>query len=157
MKINPNLYKGENKILEIPSEHTGYKCIGDTSDLIPGKSYTFSCNIKQIPGIDNQATNVVDVAQVNVQRFKSYGGYCRKDISDGILEFTFNYIAEANSIICYTGIDDLAINMGAEWSNIEIVEGENRNPIFIPSKDKIEPSKQAVFVAGGVFKDIFPQ
>lgn len=149
MKIKPNLYKGENKILENPREDIGHKYIGDTSNLIPGKSYTFSCKIKQIPGENKHETNSVHIAQGHNQRFKSYGGYYIKDISDGILEFTFNYIAESNSILCYTGVGNLAIKMGAEWSNIEIVEGDSKNPIFIPNKDNLEPSNQAVFVAGG--------
>lgn len=155
MKINPNLYDGERKIIIKPQDMTMARYIGDLTNLIPGKTYTFSCKMKQIPGIDKRATNIIHIAQGHNQRYKSYGGYYIKDISDGILEFTFNYIAEANSILCYTNLSSETNNIGAAWWDIEIVEGASKNPLYVPNKDSLEPSKQAIFVAGGVFKEVY--
>lgn len=157
MKINPNLYDGERKIIAEPKDMVMARYIGDLTKLIAGETYTFSCKMKQIPGEGREIDNVVHIVQGHNERYKSYGAYQVKSIEDGFLTFTFTYIAEANSILCYTALSSKTNNMGAEWSNIEIVKGENQNPIFIPNKDSLQPSKQAVFVAGGVFKDIFPQ
>lgn len=157
MLINPNLYIGDRKIVEKPLlERIGASYISDTSNLIPGKTYTFSCKMKQIPGEGKQVTNEVHIAQGHNEEHKSYGGYSRAKIVDGILEYTFKYISDANSILCNTAVGTDAFNMGAEWSNIEIVKGENQNPIFIPNKDSLQPSKQAIYLAGGVFQEVYP-
>lgn len=157
MLINPNLYDGERKIIAEPKDMVMARYIGDLTKLIAGETYTFSCKMKQIPGEGREIDNVVHIVQGHNEMYKSYGAYQVKSIEDGFLNFTFTYIAEANSILCYTALSSKTNNMGAEWSNIEIVEGKDRNPIFIPSKDKLEPSKQAVFVAGGVFKEVYPR
>lgn len=149
MIIKPNLYDGERKIIAEPKDMPMARYIGDLTKLIPGETYTFSCKMKQIPGEGLEIDNVIHIVQGHNERYKSYGNYEVKDIKDGFLTFTFTYIAEANSILCYTALSTKTNNMGAEWSNIEIVKGENQNPIFIPNKDSLQPSKQAVFVAGG--------
>lgn len=149
MRINPNLYDGERKIIAEPKDMVMARYIGDLTKLIAGETYTFSCKMKQIPGEGREIDNVVHIVQGHNERYKSYGAYQVKSIEDGFLTFTFTYIAEANSILCYTALSSKTNNMGAEWSNIEIVKGENQNPIFIPNKDSLQPSKQAIYPAGG--------
>ena len=39
--------------------------------------------------------------------------------------------------------------------NLKIEEGDKKTP-YIPSKNMLEPSKQAVFLAGGVFQEVYP-
>lgn len=149
MIIKPNLYYGERRIIANPENMVMARYIGDLTNLTEGNTYTFSCKMKQVPGEGREFTNIVHVVQGHNKRYKSYGNYVVKDISNGILEFTFNYIAEANSILCYTDLSQRTINMGAEWSEIEIVEGDTKNPVYIPNENTIDLSKQAVFKAGG--------
>lgn len=156
MVIKPNLYKGDSKIIEQPREAVGHKYLGDISGFTPGETYTFSCKMKQIPGESVQATNNVHITQGHNKAYKSYGQYYVKDISNGTLQFTFDYIEGANSILCYTAQTKDGNNMGAEWSEIEIVEGDTRNPVYVPNENTIDPSKQAVFKAGGVFQEVYP-
>lgn len=156
MLIRPNLYKGDRKIVVEPSERLGAYYISDTSGLTPGETYTFSCRMKQIPGEGKQVTNEVQIAQGHSKRYKSYGGYSRAKIVDGILEYTFKYISDANAILCNVAVGADAYNMGAEWWDIEIVEGASKNPLYVPNKNNLDPSKQAVFLAGGVFQEVYP-
>lgn len=156
MLINPNLYKGGIKVIEHPRDAIGHKYIGDISDFTPGKTYTFSCKIIQIPGKGKLKTNKVHIAQGNNQEYKTYGDYYIKDISSGILEFTFDYIAGVNSLLCYTAVGKDGYNMGAEWSDIEIVEGNTKNPIFVPNENNIETAKRQYFIGGGYFKEVYP-
>lgn len=148
MLINPNLYKGDRKIVVKPLERIGASYISDTSNLIPGETYTFSCKMKQIPGEGKQVTNETQMAQGHSERYKSYGGYSRVKIVDGILEYTFKYISDANAILCHTAVGQDGVNMGAEWSDIEIVEGGTKNPIFVPSENNIETAKRQYFIGG---------
>ena len=39
--------------------------------------------------------------------------------------------------------------------DLKIEEGDTSTP-YIPSKNMLEPSKQAIFVAGGVFQEVYP-
>ena len=156
MIIKPNLYDGERKIIAEPKDMTMARYIGDLTKLIPGETYTFSCKMKQIPGEGREIDNVVHIAQGHNERYKSYGNYEVKDIKDGILVFTFDYISDANSILCYTDISSKTRNMGAEWSDIEIVEGASKNPVYVANKDNLDPSKQAIYLAGGVFQEVYP-
>ncbi|WP_105300904.1 hypothetical protein [Anaerococcus marasmi] len=150
MLINPNLYEGDRKIIAEPKDMTMARYIGDLTKLIAGETYTFSCKMKQIPGEGREIDNFVHIVQGHNERYKSYGAYQVKSIEDGFLTFTFTYIAEANSILCYTALSSKTNNMGAEWSEIEIVEGENRNPIFVPSEKTLETAKRQYFIGGGV-------
>ena len=43
----------------------------------------------------------------------------------------------------------------AKETYFKIEEGDTSTP-YIPSKNMLEPSKQAVFVAGGVFQEVYP-
>ena len=156
IQVKENLYKGDRKIVVEPSEIRAASYISDTSNLIPGETYTFSCKMKQIPGEGKQVTNEVQISQGHNKRFKSYGGYSRVKIVDGILEYTFKYISDANSIICNTAVGADGYNMGAEWSDIEIVEGDTKNPIFVPSEDTIETAKRQYFIGRGYFKEVYP-
>ena len=156
MLINPNLYKGDRKIVVEPSKSSGARYLSDTSNLIPGETYTFSCKMKQIPGEGKQVTNTVQIAQGHNERYKSYGGYSVVKIVDGILKYTFNYISDANSILCYSAAWEDAYNMGAEWSDIEIVEGDTKNPIFVPSENTIEMAKRQYFIGEGYFREVYP-
>lgn len=148
IQVKENLYKGDRKIVVEPLERVGAAYISDTSGLTPGETYTFSCKMKQIPGEGKQVTNEVQMAQGHSTRYKSYGGYSRVKIVDGILEYTFKYISDANAIICNTAVGSDGFNMGAEWSNFEIVEGENRNPVFVPSESTLEKAKRQYFIGG---------
>ena len=156
IQVKENLYKGDRKIVVEPLERVGASYISDTSGLTPGETYTFSCKIKQIPGEGKQVTNEVQMAQGHSTRYKSYGGYSRVKIVDGIVEYTFKYISDANAIICNTAVGSDGFNMGAEWSNFEIVEGENRNPVFVPSENTLETAKRQYFIGGGTFKEVYP-
>ena len=154
IQVKENLYKGGRKIVVEPSKSIGARYISDTSNLIPGETYTFSCKLKQIPGEGKQVTNEVQIAQAHNKRFKSYGGYSRVKIVDGILKYTFNYISDANSILCQVAVGSDANNMGAEWTNIEIVEGESKNPIFVPSITTLPEDKQPLLPSEGYYKEI---
>lgn len=148
MRINPNLYNGPSSLRLDPAPGSVALYIGDLTKLTPGKTYTFSCDFKQINGASKAMRPIAHIAQGHNKLFKSYGRYYLANVSSGRLVFTFDYIAEANSLMSYTEHSANSQNIGAIWSRIKIEEGGD-DTLYIPNKESLEYSKQAVFKAGG--------
>ena len=147
MIINENLllgYSNHNNTTEIAA-HT-------TSAVAPvkkGEKYTISYTVK------------------NSNRFGAYfdtlsNGINEKfDVSDGYKYFETTEIGQKINRTVIADMDGymivyLANNSGdVKEVDLKIEEGDKKTP-YIPSKNMLEPSKQAIFVAGGTFKEVYP-
>ena len=83
------------------------------------------------------------------------------DVSDGYKYFETTEIGQKINRTVAAKMDGYMIiylaNNGGDVKEVDlkIEEGDKKTP-YIPSKNMLEPSKQAIFVAGGVFQEVYP-
>ena len=147
MRINENLLLGYGN-----HNNTASLAAYTTSAIAPvkkGQKYTISYNVK------------------NTNRFRVYldtlsNGW--KGKYDNAIEIVRFYNTQPGDKIERTLIADIdgymiiyLANNGGDLKEVDlkIEEGDKKTP-YIPSKNMLEPSKQAVFVAGGVFQEVYP-
>ena len=148
MRINENLllrYGNHNNTSKV-APHT-------TSAIAPvkkGQKYTISYIVKNT----NRLGIYFDTLSNGIN-----GNY---DLYDKSKPFNTTRIGQKIKSTVIADLDGYMIiylaNNGGDLKepNLKIEEGDTSTP-YIPSKNMLESSKQAIFVAGGGFKDIFPQ
>lgn len=115
-------------------------------NLIDGKTYTFSCKINQSENGTGYAS--ILVASKNLEDVGDYKSeHTIIDIKDYKVTFTYNK-SNNDLIIVYNDILAKTSGIDAEFEDYKLEEGDKCTP-YIPHKDLIEPSKQAIFLAGG--------
>ena len=151
MIINENLYEGKQR-LTFPRQkgNFGYVTIlsnEDIDNLENNKKYTVSLDL-------NQTEN--GSGYVNFGRLTKGGilqDSTKKSVKDR-LELTFNKM-ENMRIVCYADLAGKTEDIGVEVFNIKLEFGDVSTQ-YIPNKSKVKPENQAVFVAGGVFQEVYP-
>ena len=147
MRINENLllgYGNHNNTSSIAG-HT-------TSAVAPvekGKRYTISYTVKNTNrfgvyldtlsnGLNGNFDNAIEIVRYYNTR---PGEKITKSVTADINGYMIIYLAN-------NGGDSKEVDL-------KIEEGDKKTP-YIPSKNMLDPSKQAVFLAGGVFQEVYP-
>lgn len=142
MLINPNLLN--TKKVKIGAEdHThNFRIIDLPIDLVEGKKYTISCSCQFSKGGEGSLI---------IADFKNMSPTSNRAIfkEDTINEFSFVYKPDrTNRILLYAGVAGYTNNIEGLYYNLKLEKGDKATP-YIPHKDFIDPSKQAIFLAGG--------
>lgn len=115
-------------------------------NLIDGQTYTFSCKIKQSENGTGHASIIV--ANKNLEDVGDYESeHIKIDIKDYKVTFTYDK-SNDDLIIVYNDIFSKTAGIDAQFEDYKLEEGDKCTP-YIPNKNSLEPSKQAVFLAGG--------
>lgn len=115
-------------------------------NLIDGETHTFSCEIKQ----GNTGTGYASIIIAN-NNLENVGNYRSENIKIDIRDFktTFTYNKSTNNlIIVYNDIFGKTANIDAEFSNYKLEKGKE-STLYNPNIDNLDPSKQAIYLAGG--------
>lgn len=149
MIINENLSIQDKIILSARDiNHRFDSVIIDNLGLVNGETYTFSADVSLSEG--EEATIIIFNSDYKVNH-KSTRLSTKKRSS-----LTFVYNNESTGrIACYAGVHGSTNGISAEYTNIKLEKGDQMTP-YLPHKSKVKPSKQAVFVAGGVFQEVHP-
>ena len=147
MIINENLLLGY-------SNHSNANIINanTTSAVAPvkkGQKYTISYTVKYT----NRLGIYFDTLSNGIN-----GKY---DLYDGLKPVNTTVIGQKINRTVIAKIDGYMViylaNNGGDLKepNLKIEEGDTSTP-YIPSKNMLEPGEQAIFVAGGTFKEVYP-
>ena len=156
MLINPNLLntlEGITYNQERKNDNWRNVKIPIPNNLIDGETYTFSCKIDQSDNGTGYASIVI--ADKNL---KDTGSYKSEHLKIGINDFktTFTYNKSNNDLIMvYNDISGKTAYIDADFKDYKLEKGEE-STLYNPNKDTLDPSNQAVFVAGGVFREVHP-
>lgn len=119
-------------------------------DLVDGKTYTVSfvmeqskkgCGEFNAGPLSYPPTALMDHTKYEIKDRSSF-------------KFTYNKSTQ-ESIAVYTDLVSRKAGVGATLKYVKIEEGDKVTP-YIPSKNSLDTSKQAVFLAGGVFQEVYP-
>ena len=155
MIIKPNLAKKTFKDGEVREEKdSGYSyfLISYLSDLDleDGKTYTVSFVMKQ----SEKGCGKFNAGPISYPPsiLMDYTEYEIKDRSS----FKFTCDKSKQMLIgVYTDLVSRKAGVGATIKYVKI-EDEGGDLVYTPSMNSLEPSKQALFVAGGVFQEVYP-
>lgn len=150
MIIRDNLYEGE-QILSYPKAIGKYNFItilsnSDVNKLEENKKYTISLNLSQT----ENGSGYVNFGRVIGSSLQDWA---EKSVKDR-LELTFDK-TENMRILCYTDLAGKTEDVGLKAFNIKLEFGDAATQ-YISNKSSLEPSKQAIFLAGGVFQEVYP-
>lgn len=150
MIVNENLSVQDKIILEARDVAFRFASVFiDNLGLIDGEAYTFSANLNLSEG--ESASVILFDSDYKIQSAITTFSNKERNV------FTFTYKEGVTSrISCYAGIHGSTSGISAEYTNIKLEKGEQMT-LYLPHKSKVKLDNQAIFVAGGVFKDIFPQ
>lgn len=143
MIINENLSRQDKIILTERNVDARFASVFiDNLDLVDGETYTFSANLNLSKG----ETSSVMLYDSDYKVLSGTSTFSIKELSS----FTFTYNDGVTSrIACYAGIHGSTSGISAEYTNIKIEKGDKATA-YIPNKNSLEPSKQAIFPIGGV-------
>lgn len=129
MRIKPNLYDGPYRITAKADkdENSNGRYFDIKGKIKEGINYTFSAKVK----IENLE---------GVEETKSVA----MGLQDGMNK----------KFLSYTGPYKDTAGRGMTWYEVELVEGDIGNKVFIPSKSSLEPSKQPLLPPEGYYKEI---
>ena len=155
MRIKPNLAKNTFKNGHVRKEtDSGYSyfLIADLHDLDleDGKTYTVSFVMKQ----SEKGCGKFNAGPLSYppRILLNQTAYEIKDRSS--FKFTCDK-SKQTSIAVYTDLVNRKAGVGATLKHVKIEE-EGGDLVYTPSMSSLELSKQAVFVAGGVFQEVYP-
>lgn len=163
MIVNENLLKGysgthkiEPRNKGIENDNYNYLPITIPDTLEENQKYTFCFRFKQFNGNGEFSVGLYD--KTHMKR----AGIAEFNISDNTHYFNFTYLAGITEhILIYADIAGETRGVGAEIKDMILVDGYHEKTdqeiVYLPNKEDVKADNQAVFVAGGVFKDIFPQ
>lgn len=147
MRIKPNLLKGASGSFHVkngPNDKWGSKSF-ILPELQHGENYTASFKARDLNAITNGKVSCV---LTNMRKDNDI--YSFKNIeASGIISINFIHVKGRSEIICfYPGEAGNSYNSEGTIYNIKLVEGD-QDDLYSPCKDDLEPSKQAIFLAGG--------
>ena len=152
MIIKPNLYDGPYKVTAKAN-----KSIGNYFDIKgkikEGINYTFSAKviIENLEGVEETKRVTLGLRDDTNKKFVSFHTI---NIEDGKISLKFEGKEEITRILSYTGPLGNLEGRGMTWYEVELVEGDIGNKVFIPSKSSLEPSKQPLLPPEGNYKEI---
>lgn len=151
MVINENLILTEDKPYYIKPDDNRYKYIKINlpTNLNENEMYTFSLDVSQING-----SGQLSIIIFNKDNTLGYKTLIAKNNTRNSL--SFEYIPKKTvNILVYSDIAGKTQFVGAKIRNIKIERGDKATP-YIPNKNIVDPSKQAIFKAGGAFQEVYP-
>ena len=150
MIIKPNLYDGPYRVtIKADKDYNSNGTFFDIKGKIKeGVNYTFSAKviIENLEGVEETKSVTLGL---NDGINKEFVSFHTTNINDGKISLKFEGKEEITRILSYTGPYGDIKGRGMTWYEVELVEGDIGNKVFIPSKNSLEPSKQAIFLAGG--------
>ncbi|WP_276862957.1 hypothetical protein [Anaerococcus tetradius] len=151
MKINPNLYVGPNKIQLIPTKlnYNYYRLFYKDIGCEIGQEYTLSFDSEQTINGSGQITILFLDKYANTIRSCIYNSGKRQSIT-----FIYGLNGEERLNI-YSDIAGKDANIGLTIFNFKLENGKEET-VYNPNINSLEPSKQAVFLTGGVFQEVYP-
>lgn len=152
MIIKPNLLKGASGSFHIkngPNDRWGSRRFV-LPKLKDGVKYTASFKARDLNAITNGKVSCIIT---NIQRNNDIYIFKNIDAADTIF-VNFIHVEGRSEMICfYPGEAGNTYNTEGTIYNIKLVE-EDKDDSYSPCKDDLEPSKQAVFMAGGIQRNI---
>ena len=154
MIINPNLISEKDlrndftTVEDRPWKHWRYYL---PDGLIEGETYTISCKLKQ----GKNGSGFASLKTSNMKNPQSTDAFFEEKVP--IDNFQARFIYESSKMDCieiYVDVLGQTAFKTAERSEVKLEKGKEKTP-YIPNKNDLEPSKQAIFVAGGVFKEVY--
>lgn len=154
MLINPNLLIGASGSFHVkngPNDSWGSKSFV-LPELKDGEKYTAYFRARNLNSFANgNVSCVISNIQGNSDLYKFINLKASKTVS-----ITFIYVkGSSEKIYFYPGEAGNASNCEGTIYNIKLVEGD-KDDSYSPCKYDLEPSKQAIFLAGGVFQEVYP-
>lgn len=155
MRIKPNLLKGASGSFRVkngPNDKWGSKSF-ILPELKDGEKYTAYFRAKDLNAITNGK-----VSCVITNMGKNNDIYTFKNIeASSIVSINFIHVEGRSEVICfYPGEAGNSYNSEGTIYNIKLVEGD-KDDLYSPCKYDLEPSKQAIYLAGGgVFQEVYP-
>ena len=157
MIIKPNLYDGPYRITnkadkDNNSNGTYFNIKGKIKE---GINYTFSAKVitETLEGFEETKSVTIGLRNGINKKFVSFH---RVNIEDGKISLKFEGKEEITRILSYTGPHNDTKGRGLTWYEVELIEGDIGNKVFIPSKSSLEPSKQPLLPPEGNYKEITP-
>lgn len=152
MKINPNLYVGPNKIQLTPykSNYNYYRFFYKGMGCEIGQEYTLSFDSEQTINGSGQITILYLDKNANTTRSGYYDSGKRQSIT-----FVYGLNGEERLNV-YSDIAGKDANIGLAMFNFKLENGKEET-VYNPNINSLEPSKQAIFLAGGVFQEVYPE
>jgi len=147
VRIKPNLLKGASGSFHVkngPSDNWGSKSFV-LPKLKDGEKYTVSFKVRNQNDI---ARNVVGVVLSNMAGDNDYVRFNISRVSDTASQTFIYKEGRSEKIFLYPGTAGAAHNCEATFYNIKLIEGESTD-LYLPNVNDLEPSKQAIFKAGG--------
>lgn len=148
MIINENLTTQDKIILDAKDVDFRFSSVFvENVGLVDGVTYTFSANLKLSKG--ESASIILFDSDYKIQSGTTTFTTEERN------SFTFTYKEGVTSrLACYAGIGGSTGGISAEYTNIKLEKGDQMTP-YLPHKSKVKSDKQAIFVAGGVFKEVY--
>ena len=143
MVINENIRKIEDKIISEQYSGSNFKPIYiNELNLTDGETYTISLDCEQTGDkTDGFSFNLYNMGTVRV--IEKVGVFNKRN------HMTFKYEeGKTYKINLYAGIHGEYSTSGARFYNFKLEQGDKATP-YIPSKNSLDPSKQAIFKSGG--------
>lgn len=150
MRIKPNLLKGASGSFHVkngPNDIWGSKSFV-LPDLKDGEEYTIFFRARNL---NNVANGNVSVVISNMEGVSDYKRFLSLKATDTIFISFTHEKGRSEKIFFYPGRAGIAQNCEGVFYNIKLVEGD-QDDYYSPCKDDLDPSKQAIFLAGGYSK-----
>lgn len=151
MVINENLISTEDNPYYIkPEDHRyKYKQINLPTNLNENDVYTFSVDVSQTNG-----SGELSMIIFNKDHSLTYKTIIGKNNTRN--SFSFEYMQDRTAhILLYSDIAGKTQFVGATFRNIKLEKGNKATP-YIPNKNTLDPSKQALLPPEGDYKEIEP-
>lgn len=147
MVINENLLSGYSNPSIIEANDNPYHYIEYQipDNLEENQVYTISLEGSQTNGSGKFSVIIFDKETRNKSNVLIAQNGAREHL-------TFKYVSELTDIVLvYSDIDGQCNGVGLTVRNVKIEKGNKATP-YIPNKNSVDPSKQAIFKAGGYSK-----
>lgn len=162
IQVKKNLLKGYNRTYKIEARNEGgtsdeynYAQITIPTTFDENQQYTFFFKFKQFNGRGNFTVAIFDKINKTALVRKIY------KVSDKQMFINFNYKkGVTDHILIYTDVAGKTRGIGAEVWDLIIVEGyfedTGEEIVYLPHKEDVKPTNQAIFPIGGGYREVFP-
>ena len=148
IQVKENLCEVNNLTIEPENKDYNFRRINLSNDLVDGEIYTFSAKVKQTNNGSGRCGFAI--------RKEGFGNAVWITLPIESFVYKFKYEKERQEdILIYSDVQDNTYNVGVELHNVSIVKGDGMG-IYLPHKTNVKADNQAIFLAGGVFQEVYP-